>query len=201
MSGPTAAQENLQNEQAQFYAQGVQQATTTFGEQQQLLAQIKSVYDPILAKGPNQEGFSESELQDLNAGAVEGTARNYTNAAKATNEALAARGGGNSGLTSGGEDQLAEEVGSSSAEEESNEEAQIRKADYDQGYSEFQQATSAEEDVSGQYNPIGESGAATGAGSAEEKTNSDIASESNSWVNAAIGAAGSLGAAGIGKIP
>ena len=76
MCGATAAQTNLQNEQAQFYQTANQEAAQTYGEDQALLQQMQSVYAPILAKGPNQEGFSAAETQDLNSQAVEGTAEN-----------------------------------------------------------------------------------------------------------------------------
>jgi hypothetical protein len=199
MSGPTQAQTNLQNEQAQFYQQATQNANTTFGEDQQLLQQLQSIYDPILAKGPNQEGFSQDELNDLNAQATEGTAENYQGAAKAVNENLAAEGGGNISLPDGGADQLKEEVAAASAQQQSAEENQIKQADYAQGYNEFQTATGALEDVSGQLNPIGYSGAATGAGSAEGVTANQIAQENNSWLNATLGAAGAVGGAFAGS--
>ena len=201
MSGPTAAQTNLQNEQAAFYQQATQNANTTFGEDQQLLQQLQSIYDPILAKGPDQEGYSQDELNDLNAQAVEGTAENYQGAAKAVNENLAAQGGGNISLPNGGADQLKEEVAASSAQQESSEENQIKQADYAQGYNEFQTATGALEDVSGQLNPTAYEGAATSAGSAEGVTANQIATENNSWENAVLGAAGSIGSAVVSENP
>lgn len=197
MSGPTAAQENLQDQQAAFYQQATQEATATYGEDQALLTQMQSVFDPILAKGPQQEGFSAPEVANLKGQAIEGTATNYAGAAKAVNEQLAARGGGTNPLPSGGDAELKEEVADSAAEELSKEETQINEADYAEGEKQFGEATSALEDVSGQYNPTAYEGGATSAGSAEEKTASDIAEESDSWENAAIGAAGSLGSAAL----
>jgi hypothetical protein len=194
MSGPSASQENLESEQAAFYAQGIQQAETTFGEQQQLLSQIKGVYDPILAAGPSQEGFSAAEKSKLDAGVVDTTATNYKNAAKAVGESEAGLGGGDNPIPTGAQDELKEDVALSSGEEESREENQVDEADWQQGEHNFEDATAAEENVSGQYNPIGESTAATGAGNAASTTASAIASESDDWMNAAIGAAGEVGA-------
>jgi hypothetical protein len=198
MCGATAAQTNLQNEQAQFYQTANQEAAQTYGEDQALLQQMQSVYAPILAKGPNQEGFSAAETQDLNSQAVEGTAENYKQAATAVNESLAAEGGGTNPLSSGAQDELKQQVANSAAQTESGEESQIKQADYQQGYSEFQQATGALEDVSGQYNPTAYGNEAISAGNAEGTTANEIAQENNSWVNAAIGAAGTIGGAAIG---
>jgi len=193
MCGATSAQEQLQTEQTAFYAQATQEAATTFSEQQAVLAQMQAIYDPILAKGPNQKGFSTEEENDLNAQAVEGTARNYKQAATAVNEQLGAEGGGNIPLTTGAQTQLKSETAAAAAQQESSEQSQIEQADYAQGYSEFQGATSALENVSGQYNPTAFESNATTAGSAASTTANEIAQENNSWVNAAIGAAGSIG--------
>ena len=132
--GPTAAQTQLQDEQAAFYRQAIQESSQTYGEDQQLLAQVQAIYDPILAKGPNQEGFSAEELANLNAQAVEGTATNYSSAAKAVNEKMAAEGGGDIAIPSGGQLQLQQEVANSAASQESSQENQILEADYQQGY-------------------------------------------------------------------
>ena len=67
MSGPTAAQTNLSNEQASFYQEATAQSQQTYAEDQKLQQQFSSIYSPILAKGPNQQGFSSQEEQDLNA--------------------------------------------------------------------------------------------------------------------------------------
>jgi hypothetical protein len=193
MSGPSAAQQQLQTEQADFYQQAIQQQETTYGEDQSILKMMTGIYEPILAKGPNQEGFSTGEVNDLNSQAVTGTAQNFSQAAKATNEALAAEGGGDAGITSGAADELKQQVGESAAAEESQQESQIKQADYSQGYNEWETAAAGLGEVSGQLNPTGYSGAATSAGSAASTTANEIAQEDNGWINAAIGAAGSIG--------
>ena len=199
--GPTAAQTQLQDEQAAFYRQAIQESSQTYGEDQQLLAQVQAIYDPILAKGPNQEGFSAEELANLNAQAVEGTATNYSSAAKAVNEKMAAEGGGDIAIPSGGQLQLQQEVANSAASQESSQENQILEADYQQGYNEFTQAGQMIMAASGQLNPTAYSGAATNAGSAASTTANEIAQEQNSWINAAIGAAGSIGSAVVEQNP
>lgn len=193
MCGASQQQTQIESEQEQFYQQATLEAKQAYGEDQQLLQQITKVYGPILAKGPNQEGFSAGETADLNAQAVEGTAQNYAGAARAVNENLAAQGGGDIPLTSGGEAELKSEVANASAQTQSQEENQIKEADYQQGYNEFNQAGQAISTASGQLSPTAYTGAATGAGSAAATTANEIAQENNSWINAAIGAAGAIG--------
>jgi hypothetical protein len=198
MSGPSATQLNLQQEQADFYQEGMQESTTAFGEQQALLSQMEAVYDPILAKGPNQEGFSTAEENNLNAQATEGTATNYAGAAKAVNEELASEGGGTNPLPTGGATQLKEEVAASAAAQQSGEENQIIQANYAQGYNEFEGATQALATASGELSPTSYESAATSAGSAAEQTANQINQEENSWEAPVLGAIGAIGGAAAG---
>lgn len=201
MCGATGAQEQLQQSQMEFYNEATQQARTAFGEDQAILKGLEDVYSPILAKGPNQKGFSTEQENDLNASAVEGTATSYQHAAKALNEQLATEGGGNIAMPTGGQQQLKAELAAASAGSEAQQLTHIKEADYAQGYDEFKLATNALSEASGRLNPASYDNAATGAGSAAEKTASDIAAENSSWVNAALGAVGSLGSAVVSENP
>lgn len=193
MSGPSSAQQQLSEEQAQFYQQGIQEASTTFSEQQGLIAQMKAVYDPILAAGPNQTGFSTAEENNLNAQAVEGTATNYAAGARAVGERQAAEGGGSTAAPTGAQEEMQQEVASRAAQQESSEESQIQQADYAAGHQNFQEATGALATVSGELNPTAYMNAATNAGSAAETTMNQMNEEENSWVAPVLGAVGAIG--------
>ena len=201
MCGASSQQTELESEQAAFYQTATQEAQTTFSQQQSLLQEMNSVYSPILEKGPNQRGYSDAERENLNAQVVEGTAQNYQGASKAINEKLAAEGGGNIPMTTGGQEQLQAEIAASSAATQSGEESQIQQADYAQGYNEFKDATGAIESAEGLLSPTSYTNAATNAGSAASTTANEIAQENNSWINAAIGAAGAIGTKVVGMNP
>lgn len=201
MCGATGQQQQLQQEQMDFYAQGQQEAGQTFSEQQKLLQQLEGVYEPILARGPNAKGFSQAEEQDLNATAVDQTAQNYARAAKAAGEQISAEGGGNIPGSTGSQEQLREEVAAASAQQESTEQSQIEQSNYAAGRQEFAQATGALATASGQLSPVAYENAATEAGGAAATTANEIAQENNSWINAAIGAAGSLGSSVVDMNP
>lgn len=192
MCGSTAAQDELQQQQIDFYQQAQAMTAEQYANYKAITAPMQTQFQSIFAKGPNQEGFSSEEKQGLEANVAESTAQNYSNAARAVNEQLAARGGGVNPLTSGPEAQLRQETALSAAREQSREESQIDQADYAQGHSDWKAAAGGLTDIATGTNPVSYENAATSAGSSAEKTASDIASEQNSWVNAAIGAAGSI---------
>lgn len=199
MCGPTAAQTELTNEETQAYKTAQTMTAQQYANQQAIYAPLTSQFESIFAKGPNQKGFSTQEEQDLNAQAVEGTAENYKQAATATNEQLAARGGGTNPLPSGADAELRQEVALSAAQEESKEESSIEGADYAQGQNEWAAAGGGLQSIAAGLNPLGYEGAATGAGTAASNEANTIAAQSDSWVNAAIGAAGAVGGAYAGK--
>jgi hypothetical protein len=201
MCGPTSAQTQLQQEQADFYQEAQQQQQQVYGEDQQILKTMTGIYEPILAAGPSQTGFSQQEETALNTQATEGVSTNYAQAAKASAENEASLGGGNTYLPSGVAEQTQAEIAAAAAGQRSTEQAQITEANYAQGYNEWQNAAEGLATVGGELSPVGYSGAATGAGNAASTTANEIAQEDNSWVNAAIGAGTSIAGGVIGENP
>lgn len=163
--GASSDQKALEKSQAGFYEALKAQQSAAFGQQQALFSAIRNVYDPIIAAGPNQYGFAGAEDRALRTQATEGTAAGYRAAEKATSEALAARGGGNTFLPSGAEADIHARVAGAAAGQESEQQLGITKAGYDVGRQAFDKATGVEMGVATGYNPLGYAGAATGAGS------------------------------------
>jgi hypothetical protein len=201
MCGATSAQDQLQQEDMETLQQYDQMQQQQYANQQQLYATVNSVLQPILKAGPSQQGYSAGEFNNLNAQAVEGTAENYQGAAKAVNEQLAGEGGGDEFAPSGGQAQLKEEVAQGAAQEESGQESQILESDYATGRSNFQNAEEGEMAIASGENPLGWAGAVTSSEGAAGTQAEQIASEDNSWENALIGAAGSIGTAVVGENP
>jgi len=168
-----------------------------YANQGAIFSKVSSVLDPILKAGPSQQGFSDAESNTLNAQAVAGTAQNYNSAAKAVGEETAAEGGGNSVIGSGAATQLKEEVANSAAQTESGEETQIQEQNYATGRENFQNAEEGEMAIAAGENPLGYASAATNQSNATATVANQIAQENNSWYNAALGAAGSIGSAVI----
>jgi hypothetical protein len=198
MCGASPAQTQIQDEQLQAYTTAQQMTAQMYSAQQAIYAPMAKQFQSIFDKGPSQEGFSTEETNTLNAQAVQGTATNYSQAAKAVGEGMAAEGGGNDYTPSGGADQLKQEVANSAAGQESSQETQIKEADYNQGYAEWGAAAGGLDAIAAGDNPLGYEGAATSAGGAAGTTANQIAEEDNSWINAALGAAGAIGGAASG---
>lgn len=192
MSGPTATQTELGQAQLQAYQTAATMTAAQYAQQQAIYGPMVSQFQSIYAKGPNQEGFSQDEENDLNSEAIEGTAENYKNAATAVGEETAAEGGGSSSLPTGGQTELKEQTADSAAANLSNEQEQIKQAGYTQGYSEWEAAGSGLGAIATGENPEGFESNETSAGSAAASTAATIASEDDSWINAAIGAGGTV---------
>lgn len=201
MCGPTEAQTKLQDSQAAFYDTLQKQDAVQFGEDQQILTQMQSVYAPILAAGANQYGFSPEEDQILNTEATEGVAGNFAGASKALKEEMAAEGGGNAYLPSGVKAQQLETLDSAAAQTAANEKLQIKQAGFAQGYDKFKTATGALEGTAGLLNPSAAASVANTAGSDESSTAAAIAAENESWMAPLAGAAGAVGAAALTHKP
>lgn len=191
MSGPTDQQTQLGDAQLAAYQQASQLTQQQYAHQQAIFAPMVSQFQSIFAKGPGQKGFSDEETAALNSQAVEGTAENYGNAARAVGETMAARGGGTNPLPTGADSAIQSGIATSAAQEQSRQENQINAANYGQGYNEWENAGRGLETIAAGENPLGYQRNQTGAGEAAGTTASQIASEDNSWINAAIGAVGS----------
>jgi hypothetical protein len=200
MCGSTSAQNNLQQEQADFYQQGMQQQATEYGEDQSILQQMQSTLTPIFQAGPNQYGFNASEQNALNTSATEGGASSYAQASKALNEQQAAE-GGTSYLPGGAQTEAKEQLAASAAAQQAQAKTQITEAGYQQGYNQWQAAAQGLGETSSQLNPEGGENAATSAGEAAGTTANQIAQENNSWLAPVLGAAGAIGTGIVGANP
>lgn len=200
MCGASSEQKQLQQEEMQSLKDYDAKMQQQYAKQQALYSTVTSVLQPIFEKGPNQRGMSDAQRADLNAQAVDGTARNYKQAAQAVNENLAAQGGGDIPITTGGQAQIKAQLAGSAAQMESKQQGDILEQDYSLGRENFINAEQGEMAIAAGEDPLGYMSATTNqARTANDEANA-IAEEDNTWVNAAIGAGGAIGAAAIGRI-
>ena len=66
MCGASSQQKQIEQAQSNYYNTLTQQANQIFGYASSIFNELQSTFAPILAKGPNQEGFSDAEKQNLN---------------------------------------------------------------------------------------------------------------------------------------
>ena len=199
MCGPSQAETNLSNAQAQMYQTLTNNYNTTFPQQQEITGALTSAFTPILNAGIGQEGFTPSEKNALETQNAENVATNYAQAQKAAAEALAGRGGGNTFLPSGVATNILAQNTNAAAAMRSATQNQNTLADYAQGRQNFLSAAGALAGDAGIINPLGYASASTNAGQAAFSSASTMATQSNSIWNAAIGALGGLGGAALGN--
>ncbi|HXC43868.1 MAG TPA: hypothetical protein VNY51_10160, partial [Candidatus Dormibacteraeota bacterium] len=122
-----------------------------YASQTSLLNNINGVLNPVLQKGPEQTGFSPTELAAYNTQALDTTGANYANAERALGSQEAGK--GDSTVESGVENQAKEALASASAGQTSNEELGITEANYAQGRQNFNNAVSGEQSLAQIENP------------------------------------------------
>ncbi|HET6220176.1 MAG TPA: hypothetical protein VFE27_24320 [Acidobacteriaceae bacterium] len=199
--GPSSTQLSLQSEEAQFYQTQIQAYNTAYSNFSAIQNTLNKQFEPILAKGPNQMGFSDAELQNLNTTATQGTAQEYAKAKTALQENQATQGGGTSNvnLTGGPQNEENEELLATGAATESAEKLGIQQAGYQQGYNEWQGAVAGEEDLAAGWNPNSFSGSANNAaGTANSEANAITQEQESVWGNV-LGALGGVAANAGGK--
>ena len=202
-SGPTAlacgapaAQKQLAQEQADYYQTLTSNAQAEFGQASALAQQFAAEYDPIFAAGPNQKGWNAEEANAVNANIVTTEGQATANAQRAAGTSTNALGGGNEYVPEGAvrQGKAAINVAGEQATSQSQQNALL--ADYQQGFQNFTQASSALAGIPNLYaGSTGAAGAATGGGSAANTSLTDIASESMaplSLVGSALGATGAI---------
>lgn len=163
--GPSRQMEDIGEGQQAFYNTVMKDYNTTFAGQQNILSSLQSSFQPILQAGINQYGFSKPEDAALRSQATQSTAAQYNNAARATNEALAAR-GGSAFVPSGVNSQLQAQTAQAAAGQESAQQLGITEGGYSQGRQNYLSAANALGGVASQMNPTGYGGIANNAGQA-----------------------------------
>lgn len=195
--GASGAQTSISNQQSNFYSTLNQNYQTEFGQNQAILSDLTSALKPIIAGGPNQQGFSASENAALNSQAINSTANGYKNAAQQVNDSMASKGGGNTFLPSGASTQANEELASAATQNLSNEELGITQANYEQGTKNFFGAEGELAGASGsQESPLnGLASEVTSAGNSAMTDATDVNNANTAWEGQLGGLVGGLGGA------
>jgi len=163
--GASAQQNALAQSQTQFYNTLSQDYSTQFANQSAIQQSLTQALEPIVSAGPNQFGYSQAQLNNLNSTATTGVAQSYANAKKSMQEGQAAEGGGNAYLPSGVQQQQNETLASQGANQQASELLGIQNAGYNQGFNTFENAVGQLQSTGNAYNPTAYAGAANTAGS------------------------------------
>lgn len=201
MCGATSAQSNIQAQQQQSYQTAINQAQSLFGNSSKVFNDLVNTYSPIVQAGPNQQGYSPTELSAMNSSAITNIGNQYKNEKQALGDQAAAQGGGTANLPGGAilgrQASLAENYGNQTAGTLNA----ITQANYNQGRQNWAQAAQG---LAGSTGVFGQStdalNAATGSGKAASDTANQIAQDANSPWQAVIGAAGAVAGQAAGGL-
>lgn len=152
-----------------------------FAGQNAILGQLQQAFSPILSAGINQQGFSADELAAYRTDATNRTAAEYQKAATATNESLAAEGGGNTFLPTGAQAELKQQVANTAAQNEATANLSIDEANYAQGRKNFLAARDTLGSVAGMMNPTAYGGLASSEGSTAFNEANTIAQQNDTF--------------------
>jgi hypothetical protein len=199
LCGASQAQQDTANQQSAFFTTLMGQASSVFGSASGVFNDLVSAYAPIVAAGPNQQGYSAGELAALNSGAITNVGTQYKNASEAVGENIAAQGGGNAYLPSGAQVAPKLQLAQGAASATAGQLNQINLSNYAQGRSNWIQAAQGLAGAPSVFNAASSAaGEAVNAGGAASNAQNQVSQQSNSWINAVTGLAGSLGGAAIG---
>lgn len=160
MCGPSTAQTQLSSEQGSFFSQLMSSYNTNFADQQGILSSITNALTPILEAGPNQQGFSQSEMADLRGQAINSTAAQSRNAMQIAGAAQ----GGNTGVTTGGQQQLQAGIASAAGQSLAGQENNLNITSSELGRQNFFNAEAGLSGAASLYNPNATGAVANNAG-------------------------------------
>ena len=186
-------------------AQIQQEAQQVFGNTSGVFSDLVNAYAPIVAAGPNQQGFSAGSLAAQNSAAITNVGTQYNNAKAAVGNAQAAvtGTGGGSALPSGANIGLNTSIATGAAATEAGELNSIQQADYATGRANFDQAAEGLAGAPQVFNASTQAeNAGTNAGTAASNAENQVTSQNQSWMQAVSGALGdvtSVATAGFGK--
>jgi len=196
MCGPSRQEEQLQAQEQSLSTMMSAHYAERFGAQSDILQNLNNIFTPIAEAGPDQQGFGPNELAALRTQATEGVGTNYAKASRALNTTLAARGGGNEFLPTGGAAALRGQLASAAATQQSNEDLAITNANYATGRQKWGQAVGGLAALGSQYDPSQFGSLASGTNASAFGEASKITQEKNQ-LGKDIGA---IAGAGLGAL-
>lgn len=184
MCGPSKAAKNLNNQVQDFNKQVTSEAGTIFGNSNTVFNNILNATQSIVQGGPSQAGFSQNELNAMNASNVENAgamARNLKGAAASSGAAI---GGGNSVAPAGSTQAAVTSAEQAAAALQAQGANNIVQQDFATGNQNFFKALSSEEAAPGVYSTSIEANKEAGdEQTAAQKSQQNIDTQSNWWKN------------------
>jgi hypothetical protein len=152
MCGPSGSETQINAQQESLASQLNADFSSRFQSQSDLLSKLSSSISPIIAAGPNQQGFNAAESAVLNTQAINASGAAARNAKQVAGNFSAGQ-NNSSGLQSGVQQQIEGSIDSSAANQLATEQNQITQANYNQGRQNYFAGLNALQGVTSQYDP------------------------------------------------
>jgi hypothetical protein len=169
-SGTKTAAGEVSNEaatQLAAYQTAIGQAGQIFGNSSSVFNDLMSSFSPVVAAGPNQPGYSQGQLQNLQSQAITQSGQAYQNAAQAAGERSAASAGGTQFLPSGANAAVQGNIAAQGASQTAGELSNINTNNAAIGRQNWLSAAGVLSGAPSVFNPsTSATGASTGAGQA-----------------------------------
>jgi hypothetical protein len=197
--GPSGDEKAAASAAQNFSKQLSSQATQVFGGASKVFQSLVNTFTPTVNAGPNQQGFSPAELSAMNSQVITGAGQAYKNERAALGNAEASVGGGNVTLPSGVNEANDANLAANAGNLTSSELNKVTQENYAVGRQDYDTAVKGLAGAPDVFNP------ATSAGNSAEsglqnsfEDQSKMTEQSDSWVNATIGALGGVAGTAIG---
>jgi hypothetical protein len=201
--GVPPGQAQLAESQSNFYNSMTAQSKAEFAQATTISDQLEKEFSPVFAAGSEQYGFSKAEDTALRTESTDTMAAAAHNAVQASRTQQAGEGGGNEFVPQGANRAITAGINVSAADEAAKEQLSITEKGYETGRENWKVAAQGLETAMNPYSaPTSTAGVTNSSGEAANQTDQAIAEESSSWINlvsAGLGAAATLGSAGIKK--
>ena len=177
------------------------QAQQIFGSSSQIFSDLTSAFQPVLAAGPDQQGYSAAEMANLKSQAITQTGQAYKNAAQAAGERAAAAGGGVAVLPSGVTEAQRGNIATAGAAQTAQELSAINTESANLGRQNWLAAAQVLSGAPSVYNAATSAGeAATGALSGAATTANQITQANQSWMQPVASILGGIGGKALGGL-
>lgn len=192
--GATATQNQLQQEEADFYKTQIAAYNKAYSNFSDIQSVLNKQFEPILAAGPGQMGYTPEQLTDLNTQAAEGTAAYYRQAMQSQAEGEAAMGGGTSNIntTSGAASDTRARIAAAAAGQSAQQRLQIQSTGYDIGRQQWQNAIQGTEALAAGWNPNAFASSTTNSGQLASSQANQIAQQQQQAWGSVLGALGGI---------
>jgi len=194
--GASQQEKDIFQMQKSAYATLQDQASQIFGASSKIFSDLTSAFEPILAAGPGQEGYTVPQKAALESRAITQTGEAYRHAQQAAGERIAASGGGQAVLPAGStaalQARIAAEGAGATAEQLSNIDLQSA----ERGRQNWLSAAGVLSGAPSVFNPAtGAAEAGTQAGGAAAGTAKSITQANQSWMQPVAGILGGIAGA------